>query len=102
MTEEALDTPAIDIQTFQNVDHFLDIVVIVDGPGQNVEVFQARLQHRKNDVQKFGVLELTLKEPEIIVVELDPEDTSLKMLKPFGAKESVPVFMNPRAEGVFA
>ena len=102
ISKQAFDPAAIDIKTFQNLENFFHVDLVVDRPGQHAKVLHAPLEHRKDDVKKFGILKFALEQPEVVVIEFDPERPALQMLKPFGAEKAVPMFVNPGPKGVFA
>jgi hypothetical protein len=88
------------VQGLKDVEDLLDGDIPLESPKDYVQVFLARLEAIDDAVQKeLTVLKATLKKPEIIAVQLDPETLALQMFQPAGPQVTVPVLLHPAPNG---
>ena len=73
--------------------------VMPEGPLDDVEILAAVLQVVDNRVDQRRRLEGPAQEPEIALIELDPERIALEVLEPAVSQEAVPVLADPGADG---
>jgi hypothetical protein len=101
-SQEAFNPPAINVEGLEDFEDFIHGLIVVDRPVEDVEILPAAFQPLEDLVDQQRVLEGSLQEPEIIVVEFDPERPTLKVLEPAVPQEPVPVLADPTADGPLA
>lgn len=102
MFEAVGESPAIDVEGFENLADGLEGDVPVETPEDNVEVFLPGGQAVEDAVEKKGVvLETTLEQAEVAAIQFDPELGALQMLQPACSQIAPPVFLDPLANRVF-
>src|SRR5262245_52909984 len=91
------DAAAVDVECFEDFQHFFHGKVVINRPVQDIKVFVARFQPLENLIDEDRVSEFSLQKSE--VVELDPEGSALEVFEPARPEKSIPVFADPTADG---
>jgi hypothetical protein len=101
--EAVSQSPAIDIQGFEDLHDRFYRKCIAAGPVDDVEIFFAGLEAIQNGIEEMLlVLEFALEESEVAAVEFDPEAFALQVFDPPGPEIDGPVLRNPVLDGMFA
>ena len=75
------ETPAVDVQSFQDLQHRSYGQTPVHSPKDDIEIFLSGFETIENAIEKKGVVvELALQEAEIAPVELHPKTLTLEVL----------------------
>ena len=76
--------------------------LVLESPLNDVKVLAAVFEVLNDRVDQRRGLEGPAQEPEIALIELDPERLALKVLEPAVSQEPVPVLADPHANGHLA
>ena len=97
------ETPAVDVQSFQDLQHRSYGQTPVHSPKDDIEIFLSGFETIENAIEKKGVVvKLALQQAEISSIQLHPKTFALQVLQPARSQVAPPVSLDPEANSVFA
>src|SRR5262245_60163379 len=97
--EPALDASTVDVERLEDLAHLRHWQAERHRPEDDVQILAAVLEVFQDRIDQRRVPERAPQQPEVPLVQLDPERLTLEMLQPSMPEEAIPVLADPGPDG---
>src|SRR5207249_11609841 len=103
LVESVCQSPAVDVQIFQDLQHRSYGQTPVHSPEDDIEIFLSGFETIENAIEKKGVVvRLAVRQAEISSIKLDPKTFALYVLQLARSPIATPVSLDSRVNSVLA